>query len=140
MIEDSTVTATLVPLGQRLNFLPKLFPGLYIHGEIYVYKNIENIAEAYNGGFWNYYALSNGGFYMAPDMAEALHIKVAGNFFDGELSADAAGIVATLFALNRLMFQTQGTTLCDRFINNFYALRDYAAEHPEARGIYGAID
>jgi len=134
------VTASLVPNGKRMDFLPQLFPGLYIHGEIYVYQNLESIADAYNGGYWNYYALSNGGFYMAPDIAETLHITVAGNFFDGDLSADAAGIVATLFALNRLMFKTAGTTLCDRLMNNFYALRDYAAEHPEHRGIYGAID
>jgi hypothetical protein len=45
--------------------------------------------------------LSDGGFYMAPDLADRLE-EVDGNGFRGELSADAAGIVATPFALGQL--------------------------------------
>src|SRR5699024_5370545 len=86
----TTVTAQLVPNGKRLDFLPQLFPGLYIHGEVYVYENLESIADDYNGGYWNYYTLSNGGYYMAPEGDEALKVTIASNFFDGELSPDAA--------------------------------------------------
>ena len=38
----------------------------------------------------------------SPDLADRLEIEVDGNGFRGELSADAAGIVATLFALGQL--------------------------------------
>jgi len=31
-----------------------------------VYAITDNIAEEYNGGFWEFYTLSNGAFYMAP--------------------------------------------------------------------------
>ena len=32
-----------------------------------VYTFAGNLAEEYNGGYWECYTLSNGGFYMAPD-------------------------------------------------------------------------
>jgi hypothetical protein len=36
---------------------------------------------------------------MAPKPDKRLRVEVDGNGFSGEMSADAAGIVATLFAL-----------------------------------------
>jgi hypothetical protein len=40
---------------------------------------------------WSCYQLSNGGFYMAPEL-ERLKICVAGNGFNDFMSADAAGM------------------------------------------------
>ncbi len=31
-----------------------------------IYSIASNIAEQYNGSYWEFYSLSNGGFYMAP--------------------------------------------------------------------------
>lgn len=77
--------------------------------------------------------------YMAPTTPERLRITVAGNEFDGELSADAAGIVATLFALGQLA-ATEADDIRDQFVHLFHWLREYAAEHAEARLIFRAID
>ena len=90
----------------------------------------------YTGGFWEFYALSNGGFYIAPDDGRRYHILVPSNGFEGELSSDAAGIVMSLFSLNRM-------TWCKptEFLNaQYYNLYDFAAQHPEATTIFGAID
>jgi hypothetical protein len=80
--------------------------------------------------------LSNGGFYMAPEGPECLTLSWADNHFEGRLSADAAGIVATLFALCHLA----NTTGEDRISDLYYHLLDFAACHPESTLIFGAID
>lgn len=131
------VTAALVADEKRLNFLPAYFgPRLMLRGEGLVYGWMSRLADAYNGGFWNYYELSNGGFYMAPELGR-LRLEVAGNGYSGEMSADAAGIVATLFALGQIVAQIDGT---DALIDRYHYLRDFAGDHPEASAIYRAID
>jgi hypothetical protein len=97
---NQPVTASLVASNRRLTFLPTYFgPRLMMRGESLVYAWLRRLSEDYNGGFWNYYELSNGGFYLAPELTGRLCLEVDGNGYSGELSADAAGIVATLFAL-----------------------------------------
>ena len=138
--ELSPITAVLVDDDHRLDFLPAHFgPRLMMRGESLAYAWMRRLAEDYNGGFWNYYTLTNGGFYMAPVLGR-LHLEVAGNGYSGEMSADAAGIVATLFVLGQLAADTQGTAECDALIDRYHWLRDYAADHAEAAQIYRAID
>ena len=108
--QDQPVTASLVAEAQRLDFLPTYFgPRLMMRGEALVYAWLRRLCERYNGAYWHYYTLSDGGFYLAPDLAERLEVEVDGNGFRGELSADAAGIVATLFALGHLAAEIAGT-------------------------------
>jgi hypothetical protein len=71
-------------------------------------------------------------FYMAPDLADRLEIEVDGNGFRGELSADAAGIVATLFALGQLAAEAADTDAGDALIDRYHFLRGFAASHAEA--------
>jgi len=59
-----------------------------------------------------------------------------GNGFEGALSADAAGIVATLFALSHLSFRYPRDLLAE----SYERLADFAAGHAEAGAIYRAID
>ncbi|HAU3562013.1 TPA: antirestriction protein, partial [Legionella pneumophila] len=75
-------------------------------------------------------------FYLAPDMDEPLPIYVEGNGYDGEVSADAAGIITTLCVLNQLCWKTKS----DKTIQQYYLLRDYIEYHKEAADIYAAID
>ena len=137
---NQPVTASLVASNRRLTFLPTYFgPRLMMRGESLVYAWLRRLSEDYNGGFWNYYELSNGGFYMAPVLGR-LRLEVDGNGYSGEMSADAAGIVATLFALGQLAAETQGTDECDALIDRYHWLREYAGTHAEAAQIYRAID
>lgn len=138
--ELAPVAASLVAEGDRLSFLPAMFGRHFMMGEALVHNWLSRLSEDYNGGFWNYYTLSNGGFYMAPTSDKVLRLIVAGNWFEGELSADAAGIVATLFGLCQLIGQIEGTDEANALIDRYYFLRDFAAEHGEAGLIFQAID
>jgi hypothetical protein len=73
---------------------------------------------------------------MAPDYDKRMLVSVDGNGFDGNMSADAAGIVANLFALSYLATKTEN----DRIIELYYLLREFACDHPEGRMILRAID
>lgn len=140
--ELAPVAANLVAEGDRLSFLPAFFgPRLMLRGEALVYGWLDTLSEDYNGGFWNYYTLTNGGFYMAPATDKRLRLEVDGNGFDREMSADAAGIVATLFALGQLAAELQGSDVGDTLIDRYHFLRDFAAKaHAEAGLILAAID
>jgi len=140
-IQDQPVTASLVVEEQRLEFLPTYFgPRVMLRGEALVFAWLETLSEDYGGGFWNFYTLTNGGFYMAPASDKRMRLEVDGNGFSGEVSADAAGIVATLFALNQLAAEMAGTHGGDVLIERYHALRDFVSSHPEAASIIRAID
>lgn len=131
------ITATLLPEASRMGFLPAFFGEVHMmNGEGLVYCWMRNLSVDYKGGYWNYYTLSNGGFYMAPAARGNFRVSIAGNWFDGELSADVAGIVATLYAVCELANRTGS----DHIVNQYHLLRDYAGEHPESGQIFAAID
>lgn len=143
MIESTThpsepIAPTAVRIAQRdrLRALPRHFS---VHSmlrvESAVYAAMRELACEYTGGYWHYYDLSNGGFYMAPDAVAPFAVSVHGNFFTGTLSPDAVGIVASLFGINRV-----ANAGCERCIEHYYLLRDFAASHPEASAIFRAID
>jgi len=139
--EQQPVVASLVREDRRLDFLPTYFgPRLMLRGEGLVYAWLRRLCPSYGGAYWHYYELSDGGFYMAPDLLGRLVLEVDGNGFRGELSADEAGIVATLFAVGQVVAEIAGTDEADALIDRYHSLRDFAATHPEAAAIYRAID
>ncbi|HYD60876.1 MAG TPA: antirestriction protein [Noviherbaspirillum sp.] len=134
---EEIVTATLVPEVKRLGILPKYFGERHmLKAEATVYNWMSMLASDYIGGYWNYYELSNGGFYMAPTSPERFDILVDSNGYSGEMSADAAGITACLFAFCNLANYLRD----DRIIDLYHQLRDFAATHPEGCEIFRAID
>lgn len=92
------------------------------------------IAPGYTGGQWQGYTLSNGGFFMCPVVEDAVAISVESNGYEGVLSSEAAGIVASLFALCTVAQKSE------RVAEHFHLLREYALDHPEASEIFRAID
>ena len=132
-----SLAAALVPDCQRLDFLPDCFgQRLVMRGEALLYAWMCRLCEQYGGAYWNFYRLSDGGFYFAPKL-EDLEIAVDGNGFQGKMSADAAGIVATLFTLSQLASETVGTGVAEHFIESYHS---FDAEHAEAIAIFSAID
>jgi len=130
------VTATLVTLEDRMDFLPAMFPGCFVHGEAMVYTWMERLSKDYNSGYWEFYQLSNGGFYLAPKTDKTFWLEVEGNGFHDAVSADAAGVIASLFALCQMAEHTRS----DAVIDNFHLLREFVSYHPEAVKIWQAID
>lgn len=133
---DAAIVASTVSSHQRSAFLPSHLGRHMIIGEALVFGWLDRLCIDYNGGLWDFYSLSNGGFYMAPINENPFTIDVPTNGFSGEMSADAAGIVASLFALCDLANRAGE----DKIINQYHWLRDFAIEHAESRLIMGAID
>ena len=130
------ITRTPWPEAQRLDFLPRFAAPHYLRYEQAVYHFMSRACEAYHGGYWLFYTLSNAGFYMALSSDERFELCWPDNWFEGEMSADAASIGVNLFALNCLTFTSESSCYHDAY----YALRAYAGEHAEAPAIFRFID
>lgn len=135
------ITATLVPESRRMGFLARMF-GLkgmaLVRAEATLYGVAGRLCSAYHGGCWAFFTLSNGGMFAAPrTSAPKLQVACNSNGFEGELSPEAFGLTVTLFTLSELCFDHEDV---DRLAENYYQLRDFAAEHAEATAIFEAID
>jgi hypothetical protein len=94
-----------------------------------------NLCPDYAGGLWSFIELSNDGAYIVPTGAETFDLCVDSNGFNQYVSADAAGLIATAFALNTLVWRGYAG------LNEKYQqLRDYIDQHPERRLILQALD
>lgn len=129
---------TFVPEDRRENFLPVLF-GLrhLIKAERTVYKFMRLLSpHDYRGGSWNFYELDGQPLFLAPDTDRHFRIESGITEYRGEVSAEAAGIIATLFTFSYLasMF------LSDHLAEGYHRLRDWSDTHAEAAAIFSAID
>ena len=135
-LEMEIITATKVADEDRLNFwLRYVGMAKMLAFERHVYCWMRRLCPHYDGGYWEFYDLSNGGFYIAPADEKKMWLTWPGNYFNDEMSADAAGIVVTLYALNDVAEQISPT-----FGEKHRQLYDYIESHPEAQAIYAAID
>jgi hypothetical protein len=135
---DTTVTRQLVADEQRINVSADLFGAYFpLQLEPFVYAMTSKLSEDYSGGYWHFYTLSNGGFYMAPDSGRKYQV-ISENGFEGFMSADALGITVCLYAYSHLSFgETDFADTCGR---QYHWLREFMLDHAEAGNILRAID
>ncbi|WP_311753874.1 antirestriction protein [Proteus columbae] len=136
---ESAIAVTLVPDEQRLDFWLNHFGAVkgWATFEIVTFTTMGQFCEAYNGGYWEYCTLSNGGAFIYPDISEeALTLFNMHNGNEAQVSCEAAGIVVCLILYSIWSFQTKSELMCDRF----YQLRDYGLQHPESTAIFHLID
>jgi hypothetical protein len=139
-MKTQTITAIAVPTRERLQFLPEFFtPRLMMRAEATIYTCAARLSNDYTGGLWTLYRLSNGGAYVAPETDKRFEVVVEGNGYRGEMSADAFGIVVTLFVFGALVW-TDDEALREKFGEHYHQLRAFAMEHDEAAAIFAAID
>jgi hypothetical protein len=136
MHTSQRIEAYRVSEHARMGTLPRHFGRHMMTVEGKVYDLLREFSSDYTGGYWHFYELSNGGFYMAPTL-ETTRLVVASNGFADQMSGDAAGITVCLFAFSHLSFEYPRA---DLFARHFHRLRDFAADHAEAQRIFGAID
>ena len=135
----TNITRKLVSNHQRIKHTADLFGMRFpLNLEPAVYSVAANIAHEYNGAYWEFYSLSNCGFYMAP-CSEGIYQISCDNGFEGKLSADALGITACLYAYSHLSF-SNNTAFAEICANHYHWLRAYMLEHKEASAILSAID
>ena len=130
------ISAALVADDDRMAFMPKHLGRHLMSGQNLFFDYLGKLSEDYKGGYWEFYELSNGGWYTAPRTDKRFKMAWPGNYYEGEMSADAAGITASLYAINHLANATEE----DVFINAYHHLRDFARDHAEADQIFAAID
>ena len=97
-----------------------------------------NLSSDYVGGYWDFYKLGNGGFYMAPDSGPRFQV-ISPNGYESFMSADAFGITVCLFAYSHLSFGNREdfAEICS---SHYHWLREFAMEHAEAGAILATID
>ncbi|GGB12834.1 antirestriction protein [Brucella endophytica] len=130
--------ATLVPQDRRETFLPTLFglPHLIV-AENAVYTFMQQLSPSdYGGGFWNFYEREGQPLFLAPTSRPRYRIESGITQYCGEVSAEAAGIIATLFTFSHLSFRYESEFLA----RGYGRLYDYSTGHPEASEIFQAID
>lgn len=130
--------ATRVPETRRMEFLPGLFGRkLMLVGERSVYQFMSWLAlEDYAGGMWRFHEQGCQPLFLAPDTERRFRVSCETNGYQGEVSSEAAGIIATLFALSHLSFRHEADQLADAY-SRLYA---FAGVHAEAGEIFAAID
>ena len=117
------LTVTQVPDEQRICFWPQYFGAIpqWITLEPRIFAWMDRLCADYSGGVWNFYTLSNGGAFMAPEESDGLWSLF--NILNGngaEMSAAAAGIAACLMAYSHHACRTE----CDAMTEHYYRLRD----------------
>ncbi|MBD5704898.1 antirestriction protein, partial [Citrobacter freundii] len=89
-----------MPDGMRISFWPQHFGTIpqWITLEPRIFAWMNRFCADYSGGIWQFYTLSNGGAFMAPDADRnetwSLFNNLNGNGV--EMSAEAAGIAVCL--------------------------------------------
>lgn len=141
----TAITATLVTENNRLKFLPTHFGNAMISAESFAFTFTEKHLEDYDGGLWDYYEVSNGAFFMAPQFDGSRNFTYADNFTDIDVESKTYGIICTLFLLSAICgeaFRQRNFARTDQFAKKTDLLKDYVATLPqsERRKIYSAID
>ena len=133
-----SIERTLIKDSNRTTHTAALFGFHFpLHVEPTVYAFADRLSSDYRGGYWAFYRLSNGGFYMAPDEDRMFRVTCE-NGFEGHLSAGALGITACLYAYSHLSFSDM--LIADAFAQHYHWLREFALDHAEAGAIIAAID
>ena len=135
----STITRQQVSDKLRIKHTANLFGIRFpVNIEPAIYSIAANIAAEYDGAYWEFYSLSNSGFYMAPSLTKLYEVSCI-NGYEGTLSADALGITACLYAYSHLSFSSN-QVFAETCANHYHWLREYMLQHSEASSTPSAID
>ncbi|CAK7260926.1 MULTISPECIES: antirestriction protein [unclassified Shinella] len=135
---NRTRRAVIVADNARQNFLPTLFGRSHlIVAETAVYAWMERLSPLdYRGGSWDFFEHQGKPLFLAPKSKTRFRITGDVTCFQGEVSAEAAGIIATMFAFSHLSFKFE----TERLVEGYERLYAYSADHLEASEIFQAID
>jgi hypothetical protein len=100
-----------------------------------IYDLLCTLTDDHDGGFWDYFQLSNGGFYMAPKSAKSFHIFCSRNGFERDTCANTAGIIATAMAYSHLTGRPRGSY----FARAYERLSDFIFQQSDADTIRAAL-
>lgn len=139
MITKAITYAERLNDAQRVAVPAKLFgaAGFALRLEPTIFSMARMLSDDYQGGYWEMFSLSNGGFFMAPSTEHTL-VTTSPNGCTGSMTAEAFGVTVCLFTFSHLSFGD--VPLAEACAEHYHLLREYALDHPEARAILGCID
>jgi len=123
---------------QRLSVPFDVYGIQFLRVESAIFDFASQLSDDYRGGLWNLHSVSNGAFYASPAEHRRFTVR-SPNGYEGEMSADAFGLICVLFATSHLSFGGP-ETLVRACVDQHYLLRDWMLQHDEARAILAAID
>ncbi|APV75871.1 antirestriction protein [Salmonella enterica subsp. enterica serovar Chester] len=139
--DETLITATPVPDEDRPDFWPRHFRGVpqWILLEPRIFAWTDRLCADYSGGIWQFYTLSNGGAFMAPEADDgddtwSLFNAMNGNSAD--MSPEAVGITACLLEYSHHACRTGSDLMTAHYLH----LRDYTLNHPECSAIMHITD
>ena len=134
---ELAISATKVTSAtERLQCLPEVAGRDYVVLEHTIYDILSTLSADYDGGFWEYYRLSNGGFYMAPQDAKSFRIFCDGNGFAADICANTTGIIVTAMAYDHLTRRPRGSC----FARAYQLLAEFVFQQSDAGTIRAALD
>ncbi|MFK3663585.1 antirestriction protein [Scandinavium sp. NPDC088450] len=128
--------------AERPGFLPDLFSRDFMLSEATVYAYAGRYCPEYQGGYWQFYRLPEGGGYMAPD-TEILTFRNADNGFEQSVSGEVAGIILTALVLNHRSWHhshNDQEALCHHFCRRYEQLMAFVDSHPQSATVWRALD
>ena len=137
-MSTSQITRQRIAINQRVSHTARLFGHQFpMRLEPTIFSIAGNLAAEYDGGYWEFYRLSNNGFYLAP-VSEVQFSVSAENGYEGRMSGDALGITACLYAYSHLSFgDGEFAEICAA---QYHLLREFALDHKDSCIIMMATD
>lgn len=135
----NTVTFKIVGNSARNNFLYNKVGNALIAVENAVFNTASSICEDYDSGFWEFAELTNGGFFMYPTSETPFSCN-AENFAEETVSAEAFGIVCTLYALSHVSFKWKASSVAERIVEAYHSLLEYSRTREDHAQIAALID
>jgi hypothetical protein len=130
------ITRELTPKDQTLPLIEKLL-GIPIRIEIVIRGIARRMCPGCEFKSWVAFYLSNGGFYLAPSVDRKYPV-VCDNGWQGVLSAEAVGLVASMLGFSHMSFsgRLDFDQCCD---DQYFHLKEFVAFHDEAATIRKAV-
>lgn len=137
-MKDIKITKHQVADDDCGEYVYKLFGDDYsTYLELHVFNSADDLSSEYGAETWNFFSLSNGGFFMSPRLGTSFNVSCArGNLL--KMSAEGFGITACLFAFSRLSFGSG--PFAEECRRHYHLLRAFVFEHLEVNAILRATD
>ena len=128
---------TLIQDSQRMNFFKKFNdnPVLFSIVEMNLYQLADQQIEGYNGGLWKFHYSEEFDVPWFELNEEQIHVQVAGNWFDKEVSSEVGSMALSSIIYNRFCwhyYEKQNETLSKLFAHYFQRLSDLAGARLDA--------
>ncbi len=130
------IVATLIEKEREVELLVRHLGPDWLRFEHGAYQCLMRACEAYRGGLWDFFELSNGGFYMAPAYTGPMRMRCDSKGFVAIMSPEAAGIYACATTLSTLE-ATEGNALPGQKLAQ---LRDFVFQHAERGALSWALE